>query len=709
VWTHTPSCDLGQNGDVTTATIERAQDLLAEALPDAVLRGDQGAAITALVDEARRVLVVQRTGWGKSAVYMIATRLLRERGSGPTLLVSPLLALMRDQVAAAARLGLRAATLNSSNREDWEAIRVDLRAGVVDLLLVSPERLTNVEFRGQVLPGLAAGAGMLVIDEAHCISQWGHDFRPDYSRVRNVLPLLPERTPVLATTATATGSVVDDIAVQLGVEPLVLRGDLDRDSLHLGVVHLDRPAERYAWIAASIPGFAGTGIVYTLTIAEAVRLTAFLRSCGMDARAYTGQTDPEDRLAVEEELRDNRLGVVVATTALGMGYDKPDLAFVVHLGAPSSIVSYYQMVGRAGRGIPRADAVLLPSAEDVAVWRYFESTAFPPRALAEAVVTTLERAGRPLGEAAIEALVDIRRSRLSTMLRVLDVEGAVERVRGGWVRTGRPWEYAEARYARVRAAREVDARQMLDYVRTDRCRMAFLRAALDDPGVDGDTRCGRCDVCTGRPHPHRVTPALVGEAERSARDGDIRIEPRRMWPSGLAGRRGAIAPGLRAEPGRALCELLDAGYARLVRPLLEHPGTELPGEVVDALVGVLRRWGWPQGRPVGIVPVPSRRRGPLVEGVAQRLGSIGRLPVLALLERVDMGAARQEELANSAHLCRNVVDAFRLVAPVPAGPLLLVDDVVQSGWTCTAVTALLREAGASAVYPLVLQRGSDGA
>jgi ATP-dependent DNA helicase RecQ len=686
-------------------TTSRAQRLLSQALPGAILHDDQARAIAALVDDAARVLVVQRTGWGKSAVYMIATRLIRERGGGPVLLVSPLLALMRDQVEAATRLGVRAATLNSSNQGDWGSILDDLREGRVDLLLVSPERLNNRSFRDEVLPDLAAGAGMLVVDEAHCISQWGHDFRPDYFRVRNLLPLLGDATPVLATTATATQSVVEDVATQLGVEPLVLRGDLDRDSLHLGVVHLGTAAERYAWIAANLPGFAGAGIVYTLTVGEAERLSAFLRTQGLDARAYTSQTDPEERLAIEEALRENRLGVVVATSALGMGYDKPDLAFVIHLGAPSSAVAYYQMVGRAGRAIPRADVVLLPSPEDVAVWKYFESTAFPPREQAEAVVSTLEHAGRPLGEAAIEARVDIRRSRLSTMLRVLDVEGAVEHVKGGWVCSGRPWEYAEARYARVRAVREADAREMLAYAETDRCRMAFLRAALDDPNVDEHSRCGRCDVCTGRPYSDEVSAALVGEAERIARDGDLVIEPRKMWPSGLDDRRGAIAAGLRAEAGRALCEALHPGYARLVRPLLDDPGAGLPPELVKGLVGVLGRWGWPAGRPVAIVSVPSRRRQALVDEVAETLGRIGRLPVLRLLERSGVDARPQAELENSAHLCRNALAGFRLTGSPPAGGLLLVDDLTGSGWTLTVLSAVLREAGAGPVYPLVLQRG----
>src|SRR5690625_3201476 len=345
------------------------------------LREDQWSAVRALVAEHRRALVVQRTGWGKSAVYFVATALLRAAGAGPTVIVSPLLALMRNQIAAAERAGIRARTVNSANPDEWDAVYAEITAGGVDVLLVSPERLNNPDFRDCALPQLAAGAGLVVVDEAHCISDWGHDFRPDYRRIRTLLGELPPRIPVLATTATANGRVTRDVAEQLetgdGGATLVLRGGLDRASLRLSVVELADTPARWSWLARHLDELPGSGIVYALTVASAHDTADFLAARGYDVRAYTGQTDPDERRRAEDDLLANRTKALVATSALGMGFDKPDLGFVVHLGAPQSPISYYQQVGRAGRGLERAHAVLLPGREDRDIWSYFASLAFP--------------------------------------------------------------------------------------------------------------------------------------------------------------------------------------------------------------------------------------------------------------------------------------------------------------------------------------------
>src|ERR671913_1963567 len=344
--------------------------------PDAVFREGQDAAVSALVERSQRALVVQRTGWGKSAVYFVSTALLRRRGKGPTLLVSPLLALMRDQVAAAARAGIRAVEISSANATEWDDVAARLAADDVDVLLVSPERLTNPRFREEQLPGLVARCGLLVVDEAHCVSDWGHDFRPDYRRIRDLLSTLPAGTPVLATTATANERVVAD-----GVGVTTVRGPLARDSLRLGVLRLPTDRARLAWLAAHLGDLPGSGIVYTLTVAAAEETAALLRDAGHEVRAYTGRLDDADRKDAEEALRANRVKALVATSALGMGFDKPDLGFVVHLGAPSSPVSYYQQVGRAGRAVEHADVLLLPGPEDRDIWAYFASLAFPPEPL----------------------------------------------------------------------------------------------------------------------------------------------------------------------------------------------------------------------------------------------------------------------------------------------------------------------------------------
>ncbi|HEV3169754.1 MAG TPA: RecQ family ATP-dependent DNA helicase, partial [Actinocrinis sp.] len=448
------------------------------------LRDDQWQAIEALVADRRRCLVVQRTGWGKSAVYFTATALLRARGAGPTVIVSPLLALMRNQIDAAARAGLRAATINSANLTDWTGIEERIRLGEVDLLLISPERLNNPGFRDNVLEKLAAETGLLVVDEAHCISDWGHDFRPDYRRLRTLIGRLRPGLPILATTATANSRVTADVAEQLGTgaeSALVLRGSLDRASLRLAVVRLPDPAHRLAWLADHLGELPGSGIIYTLTVAGAEETAQFLRDRGYTVAAYTGRTDDTQRQEAEADLLANRIKALVATSALGMGFDKPDLGFVVHLGAPSSPIAYYQQVGRAGRGVERAEVVLLPGAEDEAIWRYFSSLAFPPRPVVELVLDVLREAPKPLSTMAIEPRVELKRSRLELLLKILDADGAVRRTTGGWTATGVPWEYDEERYSRITAAREREQRAMLGYAASDGCRMEFLRRELDDP------------------------------------------------------------------------------------------------------------------------------------------------------------------------------------------------------------------------------------
>ncbi|MER5626084.1 RecQ family ATP-dependent DNA helicase [Streptosporangium sp. NPDC002544] len=666
------------------------------------LREDQWSAIRALVMDRRRVLVVQRTGWGKSAVYFIATALLRELGEGPTVIVSPLLALMRNQIAAAERAGINAVTINSANPEEWERVYNQVAEGEVDVLLVSPERLNNPDFRDQVLPELAESAGLIVVDEAHCISDWGHDFRPDYRRLRTLFGELTEGVPVLATTATANARVTRDVAEQMGEETLVLRGALERDSLHLGVVRLRGAEQRLAWLASTLHELPGSGIVYTLTVAAAQEIAAYLREQGHEVVAYSGQTEQAERLAAEQALLDNKIKALVATSALGMGYDKPDLGFVIHVGAPQSPVAYYQQVGRAGRGVERAEVILLPGAEDRDIWAYFASLAFPPEPVVRAVLAALEEGG-VMSTAALENRVDLSRSRLETMLKVLDVDGAVRRVKGGWESTGEPWEYDAPRYARVAAEREAEQRAMLDYLDTTGCREEFLRRRLDD---DTAAPCGRCDNCTGA---HR-SPEVDSQAVRSAADRlrrpGVEVEARRQWPTGLTDLKGRIRPELGAEPGRVLGRLTDIGWGNRLRGLLADGASDgpIPDDVFAAVVKVLSSWEWAQ-RPVGVVAVPSSSRPQLVRSLAERLAQVGRLSYLGDLGYRSGPPGRQFNSAQRVQAIRGTLampSALGAAVASAQGPLLLVDDQIDTGWTMTLGAAMLRHAGAPAVLPLAL-------
>jgi ATP-dependent DNA helicase RecQ len=687
------------------ATRDDAQAILEQlAGPTARLRDDQWTAIEALVVHRRRALVVQRTGWGKSAVYFIAAKLLRADGHGATVIVSPLLALMRNQVAAAQRAGVRAATINSSNIADWDEIHDRVRDGDLDVLLVSPERLNNPDFRDQVLPALARDAGLVVVDEAHCVSDWGHDFRPDYRRIRTLLAELGADVPVLATTATANDRVVDDVATQLGVghtDTLVLRGGLDRESLRLSVVEAGNPAQRAAWLAAHIDSLPGSGIVYTLTVAQARDVASLLREQGHQVVAYTGATEAAEREQLEADLLANRVKALIATSALGMGFDKPDLGFVVHLGAPSSPIAYYQQVGRAGRSTSSAEVILLPGREDQDVWRYFASVAFPSEPVVRDVIRALDL-DRPQSTPALEPLVDIGRSRLEMVLKVLDVDGAVRRVKGGWVSTGEPWEYDEARYRKLDEARKREQQAMLDYQSTDACRMAFLRSQLDDPSLREGDRCGRCDNCTGVHASGHVDASAAEQTRQRLMRPGVELTPRKQWPSGLAKLgvelSGKITDG--PAPGRAIGRLTDLGWGARLRRLLDEPDAEVPDDLVQAAVKVLAAWEW-AARPTAVMALDSHAHPLLVSSLAAELGRLGRLANLGTLQyALDR---RPVTAANSAFRVAALSGSWQTPdVPAPSGPVLLVDDVFDTGWTMTMAARVVRDAGAPEVLPFAI-------
>ncbi|WP_063015488.1 RecQ family ATP-dependent DNA helicase [Nocardia nova] len=695
----------------TTELRESAESLLRElAGPEARLREDQWTAIEALVVQRRRALVVQRTGWGKSAVYFIAARLLRSQGRGPTVIVSPLLALMRNQVAAARRAGVIAETINSGNVTEWDEIHQRVAAGEVDVLLVSPERLNNPDFRDSVLPKLAADAGLVVVDEAHCISDWGHDFRPDYRRIRTLIADLGEDIPVLATTATANDRVVTDVATQIGTDTLVLRGTLDRESLHLSVVRIDDAVQRTTWLSRQLGELPGSGIIYTLTVAAAHDLADVLADHGYPVAAYTGRTEPGERETLEQALLDNDVKALVATSALGMGFDKPDLGFVVHVGAPSSPIAYYQQVGRAGRGLVasgsgpsnRAEVILLPGPEDRRIWNYFASVAFPREQVVRSVLAALDYE-RPLSTVALEPLVELSRSRLEMVLKVLDVDGAVRRVRGGWLATGQPWTYDTERYERLDRAREAEQNAMLKYQSTTECRMNFLRRQLDDPGLAPDAPgCGRCDNCTGRRFDVSVDAAEVATIRARLDRPGIDLLPRKQWPTGLSKLgvplSGKISDG--PEVGRVLGRLSDLGWGQRLRTLLDAPDGPAPDHIVDACIAVLREWNWTQ-RPGAVMALQSATHPALAADLAARLARIGRLTDLGVLHtRPDRPPV---SAANSAHRVAALFDSWE--TPDLTGldtPVLLVDTHTDTGWTLTLAARTLRHAGAPAVLPFAL-------
>jgi ATP-dependent DNA helicase RecQ len=676
----------------------------------AVLRDDQSLAVAALCEPAARVLVVQATGWGKSAVYWAATAIRRHEGAGPALVVSPLLSLMRDQVAAAGRAGLRAATLNSSNVDAWSRVEAALRADELDVLLVSPERLANPGFGRRVLDELAGRLGLLVIDEAHAVSDWGHDFRPDYRRVADVLQTLNPKTPVLATTATANARVTEDVAAQLGEATLVLRGPLARGSLQLTVVDALSPIERFAWVVDHLPRLAGSGIVYTLTVADAERLAAavqFVHGDSAPVAAYTGQLDSGERERLEDALHGNRLKALIATSALGMGYDKPDLGFVIHVGSPPSPVSYYQQVGRAGRGIDHALVTLLPSEADAGVWDYFATATIPERTQVERLLVGLSAydGGQAATVPALEAETGLRRGRVELMLKQLAVDGAVERVEGGWLPTGAQWVYDQEHYDAIIATRRREADIMRAYTRGRRCLMQLLQESLDDTSAQ---QCGRCSVCLGQlPEPLQSRPeaGTVAAVTRRLRGEVTVLEPRKMWPGGAFGTRGRIPPGLMAQPGRAIAYADAPEWRELVAATFagDGPPTE---ELCEAAVAALGHWrgSW-VSRPEVVVSLSAAGYPVMTGGLADHLAEVGRMVRADLTVSLDPDAPAGLSSPQEAAMWRDVICVTDELASVVAGRVvLLVVDASSSQWPITVAAAHLRQAGASMVLPLLVHR-----
>ena len=663
--------------------------------PGAVPRADQVDAVHAVLQPASRVLVVQATGWGKSAVYWAATHAIRSTGAGPTLVVSPLLALMRDQVSAAERAGLKAATVNSTNIDDWDDVFQRLDADAIDVLLVSPERLGNPRFAAR-LGALLSRVGLIVIDEAHCISDWGFDFRPDYQRLARALLSTPTAS-VLATTATANERVTLDIGKQLGANTVTFRGTLARTSLTLSVVPGLSPLQRYAWIADALEQLPGSGIVYVLTVAEAERLTAFLRSCGHAVDAYTGQIDADTRLKVEERLRHNQVKAVVATSALGMGYDKPDLGFCVHVGSPSTPVAYYQQVGRAGRAVAHAEGVLLPSDADERIWDYFATASIPDPQTAAKVLQSLggkDGIGRSLIE--IEADTGVRRGRLEALLKILAVEGVVDKHGTAWRATGVPYEHDTAKWMALAQVRQQEAGIMRQYASGAGCLMAYLQTALDDPSP---APCGRCSVCTGQVPFPGLAPSQdkLMAARNFLRGVDVDIEPRKRWPAGV-GRKGTIRG---FDVGRAVAFADDPGWVAELQALRTAAQGDVPADLLAGAVATLGRWAktWP-ARPVCVVPLPAPDMA-FNQRLAAHIAQKGRLPLHDVFRW--RGGPAPDDAASTpvvAHL-ESVIE-MDPAAALPPGPVLLVATQVRTRWTATVAAALLREQGAPQVLLLVL-------
>ena len=692
-----------------------AETLLQTAIGDseAHFRPGQWEAIDSLSNYRRKLMVVQRTGWGKSLIYFISTRILRDRGAGLTVIVSPLLALMRNQIEAANRLGIRAETINSTNQENWPEISQAMLDDQVDAILISPERLSNEEFVGDVLLQVVDRVGLLVVDEVHCISDWGHDFRPDYRRLVNVLRQMPPNMPILGTTATANNRVIEDVQAQLGgIE--IQRGPLVRDSLALQTLRLPDQASRLAWLAQHIPELPGTGIVYVLTIRDAEQVAAWLNQQDIAARTYHGSVEHDDfensnqyRQHLEDLLMNNDIKVLVATTALGMGYDKPDLGFVIHFQAASSVVAYYQQVGRAGRAIDTAYGVLLSGKEDEDIHDYFRRSAFPDERDVNAILSVLADHDE-LSVRQLEQHLNLRQGQIDKVLKILSVENPAPVIKQGsrWRRTPVPFRMDHERIEHLTTQREIEWQEVQGYINSEGCLMAFLRNALDDPETDD---CGRCAVCLGEPVVGiDVDRTLTIAAAQYLKHAEMPFKPKKQVPAQAFqayGFRGNLSAELQAQEGRILSRWGDAGWGGLV--VEDKHADYFRDELVEAVAEMFEQRWQPNSAPQWITCVPSLTHPELVPNFAQRLAARLGLPFVDSIHKV-VDNEPQKNQQNRFHQCSNLDGVFEAMDGIPNTPVLLVDDVIDSGWTVTVLAALLRQAGSGPVYPVALASTSTG-
>ncbi len=690
----------------------RAERLLRAALGDenAHFREGQWEAVLSLVRDRSRLLLVRRTGWGKSIVYFVATALLREAGSGPTLIVSPLLALMRNQLEAARALGLHAETMNSTNEQEWQHIFAALDENNVDLILVAPERLANKIFLERAGEALFARLGMLVVDEAHCVSDWGHDFRPHYRRIASFVRFLPPNVPMLATTATADDVVVADVSEQLGGHIVVNRGPLGRASLRLDVVADLSYAARLAWLAAVLPRIPGTGIVYVLTKRDANLVSEWLQLRGINTIPYHAGIDVAERPKREESLLRNNVKALVATSALGMGFDKPDLAFVIHFQSTQSVVHYYQQVGRAGRALDSAYGIMLTGSEDDEIIDFFVRNAVPPMELIDEILEVIENSDDGLSARALAGMINTPPQRITNAIQFLELEdpSPVVKIEARYRRTAVPYAYPLERVQHLAARRYAERATLREYARTDACLMQMLSRALGDLTAPPCGRCARC-IDASLLDPGDLV-ALTAAAEDFVTRREIRLPVRKKWPEGglpifgFASNR-KIPEGLQAEEGRALALWQVGMIGRRLRTEKYTHG-HFSDDTVRAAAKRLREWA-PQPAPAWIVPMVSDRHPDLVPDFARRLAVELGVTYAEGLRKI-RATAEQKEMQNSSFRARNL-DGSLEVVPFDGmeQPGLLVDDMYDSGWTVAVVTALLRGAGAGPVIPMTLAKAAD--
>lgn len=648
----------------------------------------------------KRTLVVQKTGWGKSLVYFISTTILREMGKGVTLVISPLLVLMENQKTAAEVLGLRCANISSQLNKDEKLEVIDkIINNEIDLVFITPESLFLKEFQ-ENLPNI--NIGLMVIDEAHCISDWGHDFRLKYGNIYKILKILPENVPILATTATANNRVVEDLKKQLGDNVFVSRGNLMRDSLAIQILKLEDIEERYAWILENLKKLPGTGIIYCLTQRDCQNLSDFLEINGIKARAYYSRPKDEDFLNEEAEtlFYRNEIKVIVATIKLGMGYDKGDVSFVIHFQQPSNVVAYYQQIGRAGRNLEKAYTFLMTGKEDKKIQDYFINSAFPTKLECQKVLECIyQHTDEGFSLSQIESEVNLKHSRIEKVLMFLENSENIVKEKSKYYATIKEFKYDEKHYNEITEIRRKEQQQMRDLIETKECYNKFIVNALDDMA---NNSCGCCENCLGyEEFSSEIKREFLEKAQNYLEKLVIPIEPRKKWA------KTTITSATKIEQNHVGIALSKYGvykYGKMVeRDKYSESGyfcDELVNKSYEVLLPIIS-----EHNIQAMIPVPSLRSD-IVLDFTQRLAKKCEIPYIEALYKTP--AEQQKQMVNSSHQCENALRSFHLKEDIKIPEnIILIDDIVDSKWTMTVCGNLLINGGATLVFPFALADSSN--